>query len=123
MNEQQKVAQVLADAGRTVRKVAAERNAVLAENAELKQKLANVQTRLLCEKVAADMHTKGLRTDTEFGDLVDSLEKAAGEGRLPAIIEGVKMAAPDMGGHFTINDEASGGTVSDLEAYLIGSVG
>lgn len=125
MKENQKIAQVLADAGTTLRKVAHERDTLAEENHELKQKLAGVQLRLTCEKIASEMHGKGLRADVEFSDLVDDLEKAASTGRLPAIVEAVKMAAPDMGGHFSINnDEASGGkNMSDLEAFLIGNVG
>lgn len=124
MKNQQKIAQVLADAGQTLRKVASERDGALVENVQLRQKLASVKTRLMCEKVAAEMHEKGLRHDTEFPELVDDLEKAASEGRLPVIMEAVKMAAPNMGNHFSINhDESSGDGMSDFEAYLVGNVG
>lgn len=124
MREQQKIARVLADAGNTLRKVASERDSAIAENAQLKSKLASVETRLMCEKVAAEMHEKGLRHDKEFPDLVDDLEKAASEGKLPVIMEAVKMAAPNMGNHFSINnDEAAGIGMSDFEAYLVGNVG
>lgn len=124
MREQEKIARVLADAGNTLRKVASERDGALEENGRLKQKLASVETRLVCEKVAAEMHEKGLRHDTEFPELVDDLEKAASEGRLPVIMEAVKMAAPNMGSHFSINnDEAAGVGMSDFEAYLVGNVG
>ena len=124
MREQQKIARVLADAGHTLRKVASERDEAIAENQQLREKLSSVETRLMCEKVAAEMHEKGLRHDTEFPELVDDLEKAASERRLPVIMEAVKMAAPNMGSHFSINhDEASGGGMSDFEAYLVGSVG
>ncbi len=125
MTENEKIAQVLADAGQTLRKVASERDVAIAENTELKEKLASVETRLLCEKVAAEMHEKGLRHDTEFPELVDDLEKAASEGKLPVIQEAVKMAAPNMGNHFSINNDevSSAGAMSDLEAYLVGNVG
>ena len=96
----------------------------MAKRNALVKKLSSVETRLMCEKVAAEMHEKGLRHDTEFPELVDDLEKAASEGRLPVIMEAVKMAAPNMGSHFSINhDEASAGGMSDFEAYLVGSVG
>lgn len=124
MKEQEKIARVLADAGQTLRKVAAERDEKVVENAQLREKLSSVETRLMCEKVAAEMHEKGLRHDTEFPELVDDLEKAASEGRLPVIMEAVKMAAPNMGSHFSINsDEAAGVGMSDLESYLVGNVG
>lgn len=122
--QQQKIARVLADAGQTLRKVASERDGAMAENGQLRQKLASVETRLMCEKIAAEMHEKGLRHDIEFPELVDDLEKSASEGKLPVIMEAVKMAAPNMGNHFSINnDEASGIGMSDFEAYLVGNVG
>ena len=85
-----------------------------------------VRTRLECEKVAAQMHEKGINTDQDFTDLVDDLEKAAGEGRLPVIQEAVKMTAPNMGtkiAHTNNDDETAGLGSTQLEQYLVGSVG
>jgi hypothetical protein len=120
-----KIAQVMADGSRALRKVGAERDKLAAENQELKTKLASIHTRLQCEKVAAEMHEKGLNTDVEFPELVDSLEKDAQAGKLQVIQEAVKMAAPDMGhriAHIN-NDETSSPGMSDLEKFLVGSVG
>ncbi len=125
MADRQKEAQVLAVAAATLLKVAAERDTALARNAELDTQLDNVQKRLESEKLAAVMHEKGLNRDVEFPELVEQLEKAAHEGRLPVLQEAVKMAAADMGGHIARinNDEVSGSGSSDLEGYLLGSVG
>jgi hypothetical protein len=120
-----KIAQVMADGSRALRQVATERDKLASENISLKTKLASIETRLTCEKVAAEMHEKGLNTDVEFPELVDALEKDAQAGRLPVIQEAVKMAAPYMGhriAHIN-NDETSADGMSDLEKFLVGSVG
>jgi hypothetical protein len=118
-----KIAQMMADASKALRSVTSERDKLAGENRELKIKMASIETRLLCEKVAAEMHEKGLNTDMEFAELVDSLEKDAQAGKLPVIQEAVKMAAPNMGhriAHIN-NDETSG--MDPLTKYLVGSVG
>ncbi len=123
---QQKEAQVLIAARDALIKVASERDEAIVENEQLKSKLAMVRTRLECEKVAAQMHEKGINTDQDFTDLVDDLEKAAGEGRLPVIQEAVKMTAPNMGtkiAHINNDDETAGMGSTQLEQYLVGSVG
>lgn len=121
-----KIAQVMADGSKMLRTVTGERNKLAAENRELKTKLASIETRLMCEKVAAEMHEKGLNTDVDFTDLVDSLEKDAQAGKLPIIQEAVKMAAPDMGhriAHINHDETSADGSMSDLEKFLVGSVG
>jgi hypothetical protein len=124
-NQFAKIAQVMADGSRALRAVGSERDKLAAENRELKTKLSSIHMRLQCEKVAAEMHEKGLNTDMEFPELVDSLEKDAQAGKLPVIQEAVKMAAPDMGHRIAYinNDETSGSGMSDLEKFLVGSVG
>lgn len=120
-----KEAQVLTAARDALIKVASERDEVTRERDALKMKLAQVRTRLECEKVAAQMHEKGINTDQDFTDLVDDLEKAAYDGRLPIIKEAVKMQAPNMGTKIASinNDETSEVGSSHLEQYLVGSVG
>lgn len=120
-----KEAQVLTSARDVLLKVASERDNLTRERDALKMKLAQVHTRLECEKVAAQMHEKGINTDQDFADLVDNLEKAAYEGRLPIIQEAVQMQAPNMGTKIASinNDETTGQGSSQLEQYLVGSVG
>ena len=119
-----KEAQVLAAAGEALLKVAAERDEAVRHAAEVETKLAEVALRLECEKTAAQMHSKGINSNVDFPELVQDLEKAAFEGRLPVIQEAVKLAAPDMSSKFgrINNDEASSGS-SHFEQYLVGSVG
>jgi hypothetical protein len=123
---EKKEAQVLQAARDALLTVADERDTALVENTQLKDKLASVRQRLECEKLAAEMFEKGINTDQDFESLVEDLEKAAGEGRLPILQEAVKMSAPQMGAkiaHINNDDETSGVGSSQLEQYLVGSVG
>jgi hypothetical protein len=121
-----KVAQVLADAGESLVKLAAERDTAVTQRDEALAKLAQMATRLEAEKTAAQMHEKGMRTETSFMDLSDELEKEAGNGRLPVIQEAVKMAAPNMAGQVSLGSSDAGQTASaegQLVSYLVGAVG
>jgi hypothetical protein len=124
--EKQKVAQVLKDAAAGMRQLQAERDAAITMAASHQEKLATIERRLMAEKVAAEMHRKGLRTDENFSDLADDLEKAAAEGKLATIQEAVDMVAPDMGiKTASINHDTAqaGSGSSELEAFLVGQVG
>ena len=124
MTEKEKIAQVLADSRDALRLLSAERDELKEKLAEATNQLGEVRTRLEAEKLAAEMVEKGLKSSDEFTGLVDEIEKAAHDGRLPVLQEAVKLAAADMGAHFTINqDEASGSGLTELEQYLVGSVG
>lgn len=113
-----KLAQVLHDAEGALRSVTSERDSAL-------QKLAQMERRRDAEKVASDMHVKGVNLDKSFGDLADELEKSAEAGELPIIQRAVDMMAPNMGLNATLtNDEtkvASGST--DFERYIFGNIG
>jgi hypothetical protein len=113
-----KVAEVLADASRALRTVAAERDAAVT-------KLAKMEQRADAEKVASSMHHKGHRLDTEFSSLADEMEKAAEQGRLPIIKEALDMMAPNMGFKTASirSDETTSGGSSDLERFVMGDVG
>jgi hypothetical protein len=120
----EKTATVLRTAGATMLKLASERDAATARAEAAEAKLAAVQQRLEAEKLASEMHQKGLNTDLAYDELVLEIEKEASAGKLPVIKEAVKMAAPNMGTHIgSINhDEARGGN-SDLERFIVGDVG
>lgn len=119
-----KEADFVKGAALTLRKVAEERNTLMTENTGLKLKLAAYEQRTQAEKVAAQMHQKGINTDVEFPSLVANLEKAAREGKLATISEAVEMVAPDMSFKTaSINDTPTGAGEHDLERYLLGSIG
>ena len=112
-----KVAQVLADAAGALKDLAAERDKLAEENSSMKM-------RMEAEKLATAMHAKGCRLDVEHGELVSEIEKAAEDGRLPALQEAVDMVAPNMGlAGLTTSDDAPGGGMTSLEGYIIGNVG
>ena len=123
MTEQEKIAQVLADSRDALRLLSAERDELKTKLAAANGQLGEVCTRLEAEKLAAEMVEKGLKSSDEFTGLVDDIEKAAHEGRLPVLQEAVKLAAPDMGSFAINQDEASGSGLTELESYLVGSVG
>lgn len=80
------------------------------------------------EKVAHAMHEKGINTEIPINDLIETLEKAAAQGKLEKIADAVEMVGPDMGqkiAHLTGDDStASSGAVSnDFERFLMGGVG
>jgi hypothetical protein len=124
MNERQKTAQVLADAGRTLRTVASERNFFMQKCAELIEQNNAVRMRLEAEKLAAEAHEGGYYAQMTFPDLVDYFEKKAQEGQLPVVKEAMVSQPPSMGRQFEIsNDESQASGSSELERYLVGNVG
>lgn len=114
-DNQIKLAQVLQTSASKLRKMAElEKRA-----SEAEAKLAAVNLHLECEKLAHDMHDKGLEVEHDFGDLVSSLKKEASEGRLETIKAAVKMAASGQSvGRINNQDEAHGGA-SDFERWIM----
>lgn len=113
--------QVLDAVPGTLRKLAAERDYWRTE----------AQTRMVhedAEKVAHAMHEKGINVDVPINDLIETLEKAAAQGKLEKIADAVDMVGPDMGQKIAslTGDEstaASEQTNSGFERYLMGGVG
>lgn len=80
------------------------------------------------EKVAFAMHEKGINTDVPINSLIETLEKAAAQGKLASIADAVDMVGPDMGqkiASLTGDDStvASGMTSNELERFIMGGVG
>jgi hypothetical protein len=113
-----KMAQVLHDAQTALLSVTADRD-------DLATKVAMYERRAEATKVAHMMHEKGLELDTEFGDLVNHLEKQAEAGQLPVIAAAAEMIGPNMSFGSTHNDvEAGAGGGNDVfTSFLVGSVG
>jgi hypothetical protein len=119
-----KVAQLLSDGSTALRKVASERDEVKAENGQLKEANAALVRRMEAEKVAADMHSKGIRTEVPFDALSEALEKEAEQGKLTLIKEALDMTGPDMmRDSFVREDSPAGGGASEFEAFINGEVG
>ncbi len=96
-------------------------------NQFLEEKVASMERRDRVEKLAHEMHRKGINVDTPIDALADSLEKAAAAGKSIELIEqAVDYVAPDMGtkiAHLANDEQRSGLGSSDFERYLIGSIG
>ncbi len=113
------IAEVLADASATLRAKQAHIN-------DLEEKVASMERRDRVEKLASEMHRKGLELDTPMGDLVDRLEKAATAGKLETVEHAVDLVGPDMGTKLAqlTNDEPGMSSGSnDFERFIVGGVG
>lgn len=114
-----KVAQLLHDAETALRSVTSERDHAV-------EKLAQLQRRRDAEKLAAEMHGKGIHLDKSFGDLSDDLEKSAESGELSIIQRAVDMMAPNMGlstATLTSDETKVASGASEFERYLFGAIG
>lgn len=116
--DNEKVAKVLKDAGVMLKSVAEERD-------KLASKCALLERRFEAQKLASSMHAKGLNRDVEYDALVENLEKAAEDGRLPVIQEAVDMVGPNMGsiGSLSHDDHPVGGGSNPFESFILGDVG
>ena len=116
------IAEVMRDAATTLRT----QQAIIDEQAE---KIASMERRDRVEKLASDMHRKGIGLDKGVDELADSLEKAAAAGKLESIEQAVDFVGPDMGekigqAGFNPNQDASGASgSSDFERFIVGGVG
>jgi len=116
----EKISQVLFDTQSVLKSVVSERDQAIS-------KLARIERRMEAEKLANQMHSKGLELDTDLSSLTDHLEKEADQGRLPVIKQAVDMVGPNMGfktAHLNHDASGEGGSGStDFERYLVGDVG
>lgn len=104
-----------------LRKTAAERDNLSAQNESLRAKLAMVEQRLRSEKIAAEMHQKGINADIPFSDLVVQIDKQASEGQSLDILErAVEMSAFDMSKTATVGAPGTNGTSEQrLAGFLV----
>jgi hypothetical protein len=116
----QQVQQVLSEVPGTLRKLAAERDHWRKE-AEMRMR------RDEAEKVAHEMHNKGINADVSIDRLVESLEKAAESGTLGDIARAVDMVGPDMSekiASLTSNTDVNAHSgISGFERYILGGIG
>jgi hypothetical protein len=112
---QDKVAEALKEAAQVLRTVVEERDTALS-------KLAQIELRGRCEKLASNMQSKGVSSEP-FDYVVSNLEKMAAQGKLDEMERAVNLVGPDMGqklGHAAHlnSDQAQGGS-SLLETFLL----
>ena len=112
-------AEVMHDAAATLRAQQSHIN-------DLETKLASMAQRDRVEKLAGEMHRKGLELDTSASDLADRLEKAADVNKLDAIEAAVDLVGPDMGrklAQLTNDEPGASSAASDLERFIVGTAG
>jgi len=119
----EKAASMLVDAGVTLKKQASKISTLKDELQAERGKTAMLERRMEAEKVAADMHDKGVNVDVPFDKLAAKLEEEPAP-RLEVIKEALAMQAPDMlrGAHLS-DSPAPGGGTSDFERFILGDVG
>jgi len=119
-----KVARLVADSATTLKKLASERDTYKEKVASLEEQNATLLRRMEAEKVAAEMHSKGIRTEVPFDTLSERLEKEAAAGKLETIKQALEMTGPDMMKEaFISEDGTAGDATSEFEQFINGSVG
>ena len=118
-----KVAQLLEDSASTVMQMKEERARNLEKMAQLQQANEALVRRMEVEKLAAEMHSKGLHSETPLDELTARLEKRAEEGQLPAIKEALSFAGPNMLGDTSLEEKTAGAGSSELERFITGHIG
>lgn len=107
---------VLGETSSTLRKLASERDALAEENGKLRQALATYQLNERVEKIAQEVHAKGIeqgRTPEETREFL--LQKAA-SGELDVVEQAIGMTAAQAPlGH--LGDKPTGD--SSLEEYVL----
>jgi hypothetical protein len=120
-----KIAQVLQESAQLLRTLVAERDAAQEKAAALQHENDGMIRHLRAEKVAAEMHSKGLSLEIPYTELVDNLKTAADQGRLSNIEAAVGLVGTDMGIKTASIHETTtaydGG--SRYERFLLGQAG
>lgn len=101
---------------------------LVSERDEAREKLAAIEQRQLVEKIAGQMHEKGINQHIPLSDLADQLENWASQGKLAEVQRAVDLVGPDMGQKIAQvgnNDDpnSSGEGGGELTRYLLGDVG
>lgn len=119
-----KVASLLEDSSRSLLKVASERDELKEKLAQSEEARAVLVRHMEAEKVAMEMHSKGIRTEVPLDTLTEHLEKEASAGRLEQYKLALDMTGPDMmKGAFIRDDGTVGAGASEFEQFITGGVG
>jgi adenylate cyclase class IV len=123
--DQTKVAQVLRDGAIALTKVAAERDAYAVANEKLAAENNTLRLRMEAEKVAMDMHDKGIHSSVPFERLVEQLEKRAHADPHGFAVtrEAVGLTGPDMSKTASVASDVQAPSGSDFERFIFGNVG
>ncbi len=115
---QEDVLKLAAEAPAIIRKLASERD-------EAVTKLAAMEQRKAVEKLASQMHEKGINSHVPLDDLATQLEGWAAQGKLAEVQRAVEFVGPDMGQKIATvtHDDVGDGNGADggeLVRFLLG---
>jgi predicted RNA-binding protein with EMAP domain len=113
----EQIRELVAEAPGMIRKLASERDFY-------KNRFEELQRHEEAEKVASEMHRKGINTEMDLESLTASLEKAAEQGKLETIRTAVDYVGPDMGSklaQLTGDEQRIAAGSSDFERFLLSS--
>lgn len=97
---------------------------LVSRNQELEEKVASHERHERAVKLAAEMHRKGLATDTSDEKLAERLEQADMQGKFATMEAAVDLVGPDMVaklGSLSSDEQVQVGG-SDLERFLMGDL-
>lgn len=77
----------------TLEKLAEERDSLVAENVQLRQQLVTYQTKERVEKVAQEVHSKGIEQGRTMDETREFLLQKAASGQLDVIEQAIDMTA------------------------------
>lgn len=119
-----KIARVINDGAVALVKTAEERDAYKAQVEKLAAENHALRVRMEAEKVAMDMHDKGVNSHVGFADLVDQLEKKAHQDPrgFAVLREAVNIAGPDMLKAASVGGSNTASEGSDFERFILGDV-
>lgn len=112
------IASVLTDAALLLRSQAAHIH-------ELEEKIAESGKKERVEKIASEMHRKGLELDVSAEELSDRLMKTA-ETKLDTIEKAVDLVGPDMAskiGSVGNHERGDSSGSNDFERFILGNAG
>lgn len=97
-----------------------QRNKFASDNSRLRKKIAKMELRERCTKIASDMHVRGIEVDVPADELVERLMKVAKQD-LKSVEQAVAWTGPDMGAKLATladNQESGSTAVSDFERFI-----
>ena len=112
----EQVQAVLGEVPGTLRKLASERDALAAQNKQLREALTAYQLSERVEKIAHEVHTKGLEQGRTPDETREFLMQKAASGQLDVVEEAISMtAAQSPLGH--LGEQPTGDT--SFEEYVV----
>jgi len=113
----EKVLSVLSAVPETLRKLAAERDQLLAEVEVLREENNGFKLDQRIEKIAQEIHEKGIHQGRSLSDTREFLMQKHAEGTLNVVAEAISMTAPERP-FGVLGEVPAGGEGSDLVSFI-----